>query len=320
MSGALEERANKSTRESLSGFCRSLEIPASIPADDRLEDRKVSDTIMLRFESDRNSCRSSSSTLTSTMESNFEDYNLKLQTSILNPTKHAFALPTDIQFHKSIDRDLAEEIEACSTKVLSITNKLLTLATSSTMNLGGDGRARLVINQDDVVDGFESVVVDIMDQLLERAVSGTFRPWFHVLPVTGFQDSCLDIIQGHNKAPVISINPNPVETGVCMAKFPPSALLTASQAKTKPSRGRLDPALQHASHITKPQLMFKHKPNNHRDYRWSPSLKHKYHAKVPLGYIHPHDQDESTSRVHVVLLPTRTHTDGVTGRIRTTTR
>ena len=112
---------------------------------------------------------------------------------------------------------------------------------------------------------------------------------------TEFQDSCLDIIQGHNKTPIISLNPNAAETGV--------RLLKPSQAKTNTSHGRLDPALQHASHIAKPQLKFKHKPDNHRNYRWSPSLKHKYNAKVPLGYVSPDDQEESTSRVHVVLLP-----------------
>ena len=110
------------------------------------------------------------------MEPGFEDYNLKLQTSILNPTKHAFALPTDNQFHKSIDRDFAQEIEACSTKVLSITNKLLTLAASSNATLGGKGRAKLVADQDDIVDDFDSVVVDIMDQLLESVVSEAFQP------------------------------------------------------------------------------------------------------------------------------------------------
>lgn len=109
------------------------------------------------------------------MESNFEDYNLKLQASILNPTKHAFTLPTDIQFHKSIDRDFAQEIEACSRKVLSITNRLLTLATTSTTNPGGKSKARLIVDQDDVVDDFDSVVVDAMDQLLERVVSKILR-------------------------------------------------------------------------------------------------------------------------------------------------
>lgn len=105
------------------------------------------------------------------MESNFEEYILKLQASILSPTKHAFSLPTDIQFHKSIDRDFAEEIEACSTKVLSVTNRLLTLAASSATNPGGKGKARLIAGQDGVVDDFDSVVVDVMDQLLEKVVS-----------------------------------------------------------------------------------------------------------------------------------------------------
>lgn len=82
-------------------------------------------------------------------------------------------------------------------------------------------------------------------------------------------------------------------------------LTTPKPSQTKPnaSRGRLDPALQHASHITKPQLEFKHKPNNNRNYRWHPTLKHKYNAQVPLGYISLDDQDESTPRVHVVFLP-----------------
>ena len=109
------------------------------------------------------------------MESGFEDYNLKLQAAILSPTKHAFSLTPDIQFHKSIDRDFAEEIEACSTKVLSITNKLLTLAASSTTNIASGGKARVIVDQDDVVDDLDSVVVDVMDQLLERVVSETIR-------------------------------------------------------------------------------------------------------------------------------------------------
>jgi hypothetical protein len=163
------------------------------------------------------------------MELNFEDYNLKLQTSILNPTKHAFSLPTDIQFHKSIDRDFAEEIEACSTKVLSIANKLLTLTTSSTTSLGGGGKARLLVDQDDIVDDFDSVVVDIMDQLLESVVSGILQLYLYTFFVTGFQDSCLDTVQGHNRITVIPINPTIAGTGVRAAKPLHHALLTASR-------------------------------------------------------------------------------------------
>jgi exosome complex exonuclease RRP6 len=50
------------------------------------------------------------------------------------------------------------------------------------------------------------------------------------------------------------------------------------------SQGRLDPALQYASHLQKPQLKFKKKPDNDRNSVWQPSLKHKYNAQVPLGY------------------------------------
>lgn len=92
------------------------------------------------------------------------------------------------------------------------------------------------------------------------------------------------------------------------------------QTKANVSRGRLDPALQHASHIVKPQLKFKHKPDNHRKYHWYPSLKHKYNAQVPLGYISPNDQDEGASRVHVAFLSTYIHANGVTGRIHTVTK
>jgi hypothetical protein len=161
------------------------------------------------------------------MDSDFEDYNIKLQASILNPTKHAFALPTDIQFHKSIDRDFAEEIEACSKKVLSTTNRLLTLAMSSTTIIGGKGKARLLVDLDDVVDDFDSVVVDIMDQLMERVVSEPLDIVFRIL-VTAFQDCCLDTMQGLDRTPVISINPNTVETGVQVAKLSPGTLLTTS--------------------------------------------------------------------------------------------
>lgn len=37
----------------------------------------------------------------------------------------------------------------------------------------------------------------------------------------------MDVVQGHNKAPVISINPNTMETGVYTTKFPPVVLLIA---------------------------------------------------------------------------------------------
>jgi exosome complex exonuclease RRP6 len=103
----------------------------------------------------------------------FEAYNVQLQTAILNPTKHAFSLPTDLAFHRSIDRDLAKELDLCSSKVMAITNNLL--AFTATGNMKGKGKARLLETQEDVVDNFHSMVVDDMEQLLERTVSQAAR-------------------------------------------------------------------------------------------------------------------------------------------------
>lgn len=89
-------------------------------------------------------------------------------------------------------------------------------------------------------------------------------------------------------------------------KLLPGTLLTTSrvpQVKSSTSRGRLDPSLQHASHITKPQLRFNQKPNNHRSYRWCPSLKHKYNAQVPLGHILLDVKDESYLEMYVNRVP-----------------
>ena len=49
--------------------------------------------------------------------------------------------------------------------------------------------------------------------------------------------------------------------------------------------GRLEPVIQHASTLPKPQLLFKRKHDN-SDSPWRPTLSHKYNAKVPLGYIY----------------------------------
>jgi exosome complex exonuclease RRP6 len=61
-------------------------------------------------------------------------------------------------------------------------------------------------------------------------------------------------------------------------------------------RGRLDPALQHASSIRKPQLDFKTKVVND-DTLWYPTLKHKWNALVPLGYVYRDDADSEAEPV-----------------------
>ena len=70
-----------------------------------------------------------------------------------------------------MDPDFAKDLDEFSSKVLSITNRLLELA--STIDSSGKGKGRLH-NVDDVLDNFESCVVDRVDQLLERVVSSIF--------------------------------------------------------------------------------------------------------------------------------------------------
>ncbi|KAI0265554.1 ribonuclease H-like domain-containing protein [Gloeopeniophorella convolvens] len=166
----------------------------------------------------------------------------------LKATKHAAGLPADLAFHRSVDSDLAKDLEASSSKVLSLTNMLLDLAST----IGGS-RARLR-DEDDFIDRFGALIVEPMDQLLERA------------------DIALDQFSGRTKAPAIAINP--------------------PEPKKKPApSGRQEPVIQHAAHLPKPQLKFKRKVDNANGLVWQPSLRHKFNAQVPLGYTF---QPEST--------------------------
>ncbi|KAJ8080947.1 exosome nuclease subunit [Marasmius tenuissimus] len=183
----------------------------------------------------------------------FDDFNTQLQGLALKATRNSVLLPADISYHRSMDPGFSKEIDSFSTRVLSLTNKLLTLA--GTAHPSGKGKGRLE-DEDDVVDNFHSLVVDSMDQMLERT------------------DICLDDFLGRNKAPAIAVNP----------KAP------APKKKTITPKGQLDPAIQHASHLPKPQTAFKKKVDN-SDAPWRPHLSHKYNAQVPLGYQY-HDSEE----------------------------
>ena len=71
-----------------------------------------------------------------------------------------------------MDMEFSSDVDAFSARLLSLTNKLLSF--SSTIDSAAasrdKGKAKLQ-TQDDVTDDFHSVVVDCMDQLLERTVS-----------------------------------------------------------------------------------------------------------------------------------------------------
>lgn len=103
--------------------------------------------------------------------SNFDDFNTGLQAAALKSTKHALGLPSDLCFHRSMDSDLSKELDVFSVRVLSVTNSLLSLAFPSDSSKDSRGMGKLKLeDEDDVMDNFQSLVVDTMDQLLERAV------------------------------------------------------------------------------------------------------------------------------------------------------
>ncbi|KAN0124579.1 Ribonuclease H-like domain containing protein [Lactarius tabidus] len=83
-----------------------------------------------------------------------------------------------LTFHRSVDSDLASDLEACSNKVISITDKLLNLA--STAHVRGE---------DDFINRFRSLTVEPMDQLFKRV------------------DIALDQFSRRTKAADIAINP-----------------------------------------------------------------------------------------------------------------
>ena len=79
------------------------------------------------------------------------------------------------------------------------------------------------------------------------------------------QDIALDQFSGRTKAPAIAINP-------------------PQPKKKAASKGRQGPVLQHVPHLPKPQLKFKRKVDNTNGVVWSSTLRHKFNARVPLGY------------------------------------
>lgn len=81
-----------------------------------------------------------------------------------------------------MDSSFSWDLDAFSSGVLSLTNKLLALVATAdaTQSSRAKGKAKLE-NQDDVVDNFHSLVVDSMDQLLERTVSVYENMFIHLM-------------------------------------------------------------------------------------------------------------------------------------------
>lgn len=188
----------------------------------------------------------------------FDGFYNKLQASALKGTKTSAALPSDIAFYKTLDDELSSNIAHLQNRVLSLIGGLVSLVDEK-----GKGKS---VTGEDVVDDFHGAIVDSMDVLLERT------------------DICLDEYSGKLKRPTAKVNEK--------------AAKTSKKADNTKGKGYLPPSLQHASGIQKPQTQFPIQPSNSDEFAPPHArLKHKYNAKVPLGYVlQPEDLVSSSNQ------------------------
>lgn len=95
------------------------------------------------------------------------------------------------------------------------------------------------------------------------------------------QDIALDTYLGRSKAPAIAINA-PITRS--------SGSQNQNQNQSQGQKNQIDPSLQHAAYLPKPQLKFITRVDNNDsdgEAEWDPSarMKHKWNAKMPLGYV-----------------------------------
>jgi exosome complex exonuclease RRP6 len=102
----------------------------------------------------------------------FGAYQALLQKAALTATKQAYLLPidTDMAFHRTLDKKFAADVDVVSARVFALTNKLLKFAHGVNVSIGsGKGKA-VIREEEDLLEGYHTSVVDVMDQLYEAAV------------------------------------------------------------------------------------------------------------------------------------------------------
>lgn len=117
----------------------------------------------------------------------------------------------------------------------------------------------------------------------------------------------MDEVLGLVRQPAIAVNPKSIKQKVRFVKYSNSSASNPSriQKANTTTSGRLDPVIQHASHLAKPQLKFKRKADNSDSAPWRPNLRHKYNAKVPLGYDmrYENEAEDASSSLYVLSVP-----------------
>jgi exosome complex exonuclease RRP6 len=162
----------------------------------------------------------------------------------------------DLSFQRTSNPAVAEELDDASSRFLTLTSTLIQSATK------GSGAVLPNLEDADDVDVHWSRIVDVLDNLLEKA------------------DTCLDEYTG-----AIKRKAGPVDQ---------------SAAPTKKTRyAALDQSMRRAN-VLKPQAIFEVKPDNHDTSPWKPILTEKPHAAVPLedSLVTFKDEAQSTQYKH----------------------
>lgn len=124
----------------------------------------------------------------------FHQYLPLITSSLDRLTTSANALPasrSDINFHRTMDRRFANDLDDASDRVLRMAERLLTLVETGQKEVEGKGKAkesaksvkpaakvatkarRKLEEEEDVVEGYKRGVLSVVDGLLEDAVSHT---------------------------------------------------------------------------------------------------------------------------------------------------
>ena len=90
-------------------------------------------------------------------------------------TTNADALPpkSDLSFHRTLDRKFAKNQDEAGDRILKLADRLLGTVHSGSAAAKGKARRKLE-DDDDVVDGYRRGVLDVVNCLLEDAVSFYF--------------------------------------------------------------------------------------------------------------------------------------------------
>jgi hypothetical protein len=145
----------------------------------------------------------SSSEMVPSPTSAFSEFMPMITSALDRLTTSANQLPanrSDINFHRTMDRQFANDLDEASERVLKMTEKLLTLvelgqAEAKSKGKGKDAKItkatgktrRKLEEEEDVVDGYKRGVLGVVDGLLEDAVS-------YILLV--FSKGCQLIVKG----------------------------------------------------------------------------------------------------------------------------